>query len=84
MELPSWILCVANASFGFFLQPGYQETKLGRKDADPPIGMASDGHRSYSASGSKRVDLESLKFRRRPDTKGFMVDEIVHVAEISR
>ncbi|KAF1998222.1 hypothetical protein P154DRAFT_621811 [Amniculicola lignicola CBS 123094] len=61
---------------------------MGRKNADPLVGIPQGGHRNYSAGQSTKIDLKSLKFHKRARldhyslyTKGFQFDTIVELAE---
>lgn len=89
--LPSWIATTAGASFDIFLHPGMDMVKMGRKNADPLVGIPEDGHRNYNAGQSIGVDLETLKFRKRARlghyslyVKGFRFDKVKDVAQVSQ
>lgn len=95
MKLPSWISPVSGAPFALFHHPGGNSMlRMGRKNADPLVGLPQDGHRNYSAAQNTKVDYKSdnrLRFRRRPRlghyslyTKGFIFDEIAEVREPAR
>ncbi|KAK6855088.1 heterokaryon incompatibility protein-domain-containing protein [Apiospora arundinis] len=95
MKLPSWISPVSGAPFALFHHPGGNSMlRMGRKNADPLVGLPQDGHRNYSAAQNTKVDHKSdnrLRFRKRPRlghyslyTKGFIFDEIAEVREPAR
>ncbi|KAK7932155.1 hypothetical protein PG985_002867 [Apiospora marii] len=95
MALPSWISPVSGAPFALFHHPGGNSMlRMGRKNADPLVGLPQDGHRNYSAAQNTKVDHESknrLRFRKRRTlahhslyTKGFIFDEIAEVCEPAR
>ncbi|KAK8131225.1 HET-domain-containing protein [Apiospora sp. TS-2023a] len=95
MKLPSWISPVSGAPFALFHHPGGNSMlRMGRKNADPLVGLPQDGHRNYSAAQNTKVDHKSekrLRFRKRPRlnqyslyTKGFIFDKIVEVREPAR
>ena len=91
LGLPSWVARIDGAPFDIFPHPGMDMVKMGRKNADPLVGTPQDGHRNYSAGQSKVVDLEILRFRRRPRlnhyslyVKGFCFDRVEKVAQISQ
>ncbi|KAI4712549.1 hypothetical protein J4E89_002817 [Alternaria sp. Ai002NY15] len=65
--------------------------KTGRANADPLVGSPRDGHRNYSAAQTEAVQLDYLKFRKRPNmghyslyVTGFRVDEIDEVKDASQ
>lgn len=95
MGLPSWISPVSGAPFALFHHPGGNSMlRMGRKNADPLVGLPQDGHRNYSAAQNTKVDHKSenrLRFRKRPMlghyslyTKGFIFDKIVEAREPAR
>jgi hypothetical protein len=64
---------------------------MGRKYADPLVGIPQDGHRNYNAGQSNKVDLKTLKFRKRARLvhyslyiKGFQFDIVEEVAQVSQ
>jgi hypothetical protein len=74
-----------------FPHPGMDMVKMGRKNADPLVGIPQDGHRNYNAGQTKKLDLKTLKFRRRPRchhyslyVQGFWLDTIESVAQVSQ
>ncbi|KAF2787459.1 HET-domain-containing protein [Melanomma pulvis-pyrius CBS 109.77] len=91
LMLPSWVARITDAPFDIFLHPGMDMVKMGRKNADPLVGIPQDGHRNYSAGQSNGVDMKSLKFRKRARlghyslyVKGFCVDRVKEVAQVSQ
>jgi hypothetical protein len=91
LDLPSWVSSIDGAPFALFPSPGMHILKMGRKNADPLVGLPEDGHRNYSAAQNTSVDPKTLKFRKRPVlghyslyVKGFILDVVETVAEPSR
>ncbi|KAI1344015.1 heterokaryon incompatibility protein-domain-containing protein [Xylariaceae sp. FL0016] len=95
LPLPSWVARVTGAPFALFHHPGiHTMRRMGRKNADPLVGLPQDGFRNYSAAQNKKVDSEGtgyLRFRKRPAlghyslyVKGFILSEIEQVAEPAR
>jgi hypothetical protein len=91
LGLPSWVAKITGAPFDIFPHAGMDMVKMGRKNADPLAGVPQDGHRNYSAGQTKRVDLETLRFRKRPRcnhyslyVKGFWFDTVEEVAQVSQ
>jgi hypothetical protein len=91
LGLPSWVARITAAPFDIFPHPGMDMVKMGRKNADPLVGIPQDGHRNYNAGQTKRIDLESLKFRKRARchhyslyVKGFWFDTVQVVAQVSQ
>jgi Heterokaryon incompatibility protein (HET) len=91
LALPSWVVRITAAPFDIFAHPGMDMVKMGRENADPLVGIPQDGHRNYNAGQTKKIDLESLKFRKRPRchhyslyVKGFWLDTVAAVAQVSQ
>lgn len=91
LGLPSWVAKITGAPFDIFPHAGMDMVKMGRKNADPLTGIPQDGHRNYSAGQTKRIDLDTLKFRKRPRcnhyslyVKGFWFDTVEEVAQVSQ
>jgi hypothetical protein len=91
LALPSWVARITAAPFDIFPHPGMDMVKMGRKNADPLVGIPQDGHRNYNAGQTKKLDLKTLKFRRRPRchhyslyVQGFWLDTIESVAQVSQ
>ncbi|ORY71929.1 heterokaryon incompatibility protein-domain-containing protein [Pseudomassariella vexata] len=95
LHLPSWVSRISGASFALYHHAGSMR-RMGRRNADPLVGLPLDGHRNYSAVQNTKVDLRSencLRFRKRPKvghghyslyTKGFVLAEIDEVNAPSR
>ena len=66
IKLPSWVARAAQAPFRLYAHPGIHILKTGRANADPLVGQPQDGHRNYNAAQTKKLDIDSLKFRKRP------------------
>ena len=78
-SLPSWIPSSSASAHAFFSQAGGE--KMGRKNADPLVGLPGLGLRNYSAAGTKTVDRFALRFKKRGGSysmyvKGFQIDQI--------
>ncbi|KAH9206467.1 heterokaryon incompatibility protein-domain-containing protein [Leptodontidium sp. 2 PMI_412] len=91
LALPSWVVRITAAPFDIFPHPGMDMVKMGRKNADPLVGAPQDGHRNYNAGQTKKLDLKTLKFRRRPRchhyslyVEGFWLDTVESVAQVSQ
>ncbi|KAH8716769.1 heterokaryon incompatibility protein-domain-containing protein [Phaeosphaeriaceae sp. PMI808] len=91
VKLPSWVARAKNAPFKLFSHPGIHIHKTGRANADPLVGTPRDGHRSYSAAQTKHIDMDSLKFKKRPHmghyslyVAGFELDEVEKVTDASQ
>ncbi|KAF7514603.1 hypothetical protein G7054_g15168 [Neopestalotiopsis clavispora] len=91
LKLPSWVAQASRAPFTLDHHPGMRFLKTGRANADPLVGPPSDGHRNYSAAQTRKLDLNTLKFRKRPClghhsmyVKGFELDEVVTVEDASQ
>ncbi|KAK8017008.1 hypothetical protein PG993_015197 [Apiospora rasikravindrae] len=91
VELPSWVARASRAPFSLDNHPGMRVKRMGRANADPLVGQPTDGHRNYSAAQTRHVNLEVLKFRKRPDlghysmyVQGFQLDEVVQVVDASQ
>ncbi|KAI0166475.1 heterokaryon incompatibility protein-domain-containing protein [Xylariaceae sp. FL1272] len=91
LPLPSWVAPASMAPFSLDHHPGMRFLKTGRTNADPLVGQPSDGHRNYSAAQTRHVNLDVLKFRKRPSlghyslyVQGFELDEVVEVMDASQ
>lgn len=65
LSLPSWVARITGAPFDIFPHPGMDMVKMGRKNADPLVGIPQDGHRNYNAAQLNKVDLNILKITQR-------------------
>lgn len=91
VELPSWVARASRAPFSLDNHPGMRVMRMGRANADPLVGPPTDGHRNYSAAQTREVELDFLKFRKRPDLRhysmyvqGFELDEVEEVVDASQ
>ncbi|KAK4172319.1 heterokaryon incompatibility protein-domain-containing protein [Triangularia setosa] len=92
IDLPSWVSRISGAAFALYHHPGMQSMKrMGRKNADPLVGLPLDGHRNYSAAQNTKANLQKLRFRKRPTlghhslyVEGFILDKIAKVKEPAR
>ncbi|KAK8121753.1 hypothetical protein PG984_010423 [Apiospora sp. TS-2023a] len=91
LQLPSWVARASRAPFKLDNHPGMKVKKMGRANADPLVGQPTDGHRNYSAAQTRHVNLEVLKFRKRPElghysmyVQGFILDEVLEVRDASQ
>ncbi|KAH4807262.1 hypothetical protein HBH61_132400 [Parastagonospora nodorum] len=91
LDLPSWVARAKNAPFELHAHPGFEAEKTGRAHAEPLVGSPKDGHRNYSAAQTRKVDLQKLKFKKRPYlghyslyVEGFVIDEVAEVAAASQ
>jgi hypothetical protein len=92
LPLPSWIGRIDDAPYALFRNPGIMEVrKMGRKNADPLVGLSEDGHKNYSTSQGRMDDLTSLRFVTRPKAgyyslfaKGFVLAKIIKVGPPSQ
>ncbi|KAK4204590.1 heterokaryon incompatibility protein-domain-containing protein [Triangularia verruculosa] len=92
ITLPSWVSPISGAAFALYHHPGMQSMKrMGRKNADPLVGLPLDGHRNYSAAQNTKTNLQQLRFRKRSTlghhslyVEGFILDVIKEVKEPAR
>ena len=91
VPLPSWIPQLSGAAYAMYAHAGIHTLKMGRKNADTFVGLPASNQRNYNAAESKRVDLKTLKFRKRPKlkhysmyVKGFVLDIVTEVQPFSQ
>ena len=99
IPLPTWIARLKGAAYELYFQPGSHAQRMRRKNADPLVGLPTSNQspqRTYSAAGSRKIDLNTLRFRRRDGTanfesthcsmyvQGFVLDSITAVEPASR
>ncbi|KAF2120188.1 heterokaryon incompatibility protein-domain-containing protein [Lophiotrema nucula] len=95
LPLPSWVPQLSGAPYGMYTDAGEDGPRMNRKNADPLVGLPSLTHRNYSAAETKKIDMRSLKFRKRTGLKkqsdhysmyvnGFQLDTIAEVEEVAR
>ncbi|KAL9088486.1 MAG: hypothetical protein Q9165_006210 [Trypethelium subeluteriae] len=65
ISMPSWIPQLSKASYGMDTKPGVEGMKMGRKNADPLVGLPTLTHRNYKAAETKGLDMKSFRFRKR-------------------
>jgi hypothetical protein len=89
--LPSWVARTSQAPFMLDHAPGMDMRKTSRANADPLVGSPTDGHRNYNAAGSEKLDINTLKFKKRPVlghyslyVNGFELDQVEVVADASQ
>ncbi|MCJ1275389.1 hypothetical protein MMC21_003192 [Puttea exsequens] len=85
-KLPSWIRGVEDAAFE--VQDATLGEKINRINANPLVGLPF-GHRSYGAAGTRRFDIKTLKFLKRPRhynmfVKGFVLHRVGELQERSQ
>jgi hypothetical protein len=88
MAMPSWIPKLAGAAYAMYTHPN-SELKMGRKNADPLVGLPSLSQRNYSAGGTKEVNLSALWFKKRKTyysmyVSGFILDTVQKVEVASQ
>lgn len=83
---PSWIPQLEDAPFAMFIHAD-NNLKMGRKNADPLVGLPYPSRRPYSAAAVRSVVLDTLRFKKRTThysmyVSGFILDEVntVYVA----
>ncbi|KAI1847418.1 hypothetical protein JX266_006643 [Neoarthrinium moseri] len=90
IALPSWIGTLDRAPYALFRNPGIANVKkMGRRHADPLVGLPEDGQRNYTAAQTKSPDFTKLKFRKRKDhfslfAKGFILGRVDKVGPPSQ
>jgi len=83
MPLPSWIPQLSGAPFEMMPQAGMDVKKMGRKNADPLVGLPIL-QRNYDAGEGKSIDRQTLRFVKRTGhyslyIKGFILDTVERV-----
>lgn len=64
--LPSWVPRLSQAAFVMDTKPGMKGMKMGRKNADPLVGLPNPAtHRNYNVAETKGLDTKTFRFRRR-------------------
>jgi len=82
-RFPSWIPQLEDAPFAMFVHAD-NNLKMGRKNADPLVGLPYPARRPYSAGAVRPVVLDTLKFKRRSThysmyVSGFVLDRVGEV-----
>jgi hypothetical protein len=89
MKMPSWI---PTRDFAAVRETKHPDQEVGkrmeRRNADPLVGLP-DNPRSYSAAGTRAVNMSKLRIKLRPSYKslfveGFEIDTVKEVYEVSR
>ncbi|KIW01575.1 uncharacterized protein PV09_07049 [Verruconis gallopava] len=88
IPLPSWIPQLSGAAYAMF-QHANSEYRMGRKNADPLVGLPAPGQRNYSAAETKKVELKHLNFKKRDEyysmyVSGFILDTVKSVEVASQ
>ena len=86
--MPSWIPKLTGAAYAMYTHPN-SELKMGRKNADPLVGLPSLSQRNYSAAETRETNLSTLKFKPRENyysmyVSGFILDEVAKVEVASQ
>ncbi|KAH0543391.1 hypothetical protein FGG08_002249 [Glutinoglossum americanum] len=87
-KMPSWIPRLSGAAYAMFPHPN-GEMRVGRQNADPLVGLPSLSQRNYSAAGTRKVDLSTLRFKTRSTyysmyVSGFILDRVARVEVASQ
>ena len=61
----SWLPRLSRASYGMVLGPGIEGKRMGRKNADPLVGLPDMVHRNYNAAETKGLNTKHFRFRKR-------------------
>lgn len=88
MAMPSWIPKLTGAAYAMYMHPN-SELKMGRKNADPLVGLPSLSQRNYSAAATREVNLTTLWFKKRRTyysmyVSGFILDTVQNVEVASQ
>jgi hypothetical protein len=98
IPLPSWIPGLSGAAFQMVEHPTLG-LRMERQNADPLVGLPDQsGHRTYSAAGDRKLDLQKVKFRKwkileNPKShypvysmwaSGFILDEVSTVEHLAQ
>ncbi|RMZ87243.1 hypothetical protein DV736_g5535, partial [Chaetothyriales sp. CBS 134916] len=80
---PSWIPQLEDAPFAMFVHAD-NNLKMGRKNANPLVGLPYPSRRPYSAAAVRPVALDVLKFKKRSTyfsmfVSGFVLDKVDEV-----
>ena len=85
-KMPSWIRSIEDAAF--MVQQATLGERINRVNANPLVGLPF-GQRSYSAAGTKKLELKGLKFLKREKhfsmfVKGFVLHKVGEVQEFAQ
>lgn len=80
MTIPSWVRQLSGAPFDMMPQAGMDAKKMGRKNADPLVGLPLL-QKNYDAGGGKDIDRKALRFVKRSGhyslyLQGFILDTV--------
>ncbi|KAH6672878.1 heterokaryon incompatibility protein-domain-containing protein [Halenospora varia] len=83
MPLPSWVPQLSGAPFDMMPHAGMQAMKMGRKNADPLVGLPIL-QKNYDAGEGQDIDRAALRFVKRAGhysmfVKGFILDTVAKV-----
>lgn len=93
MRLPSWVPQLSGAPYAMYAHPGVHTLKMGRKNADPLVGLPDTHQRNYNAADTKGIAIQNLRFRKRVShkmqhfsmyVKGFVLDAVEKVYPASQ
>jgi len=87
-RFPSWIPQLEDAPFAMFIHAD-NNLKMGRKNADPLVGLPYPARRPYSAAAVRSVVLDTLRFKKRSThysmyVSGFVLDSVKEVLVASQ
>lgn len=85
--LPSWMPESGRAAFDMIQRP-VLGPHMERKNADPLVGLPAVGERTYSAAGTRMLNLAKLRFRSGEryfamHVEGFILDEVGKMGAVS-
>jgi hypothetical protein len=86
--LPSWIPQLSAAAYALYPHAN-GEYRMGRKNADPFVGLPAPGQRNYGAAETKKVELRHIRFKKRDEyysmyVSGFILDTVQSVEVASQ
>jgi len=86
--MPSWISKLKGAAYAMFPHTN-GEVKMGRKNADPLVGLPSQSQRNYNAAETKAINMSQLYFKKRDNyysmfVTGFVVERVQKVEVASQ
>lgn len=87
-KMPSWIPTLNGAAHAMY-EHANGELKMGRRNADPLVGLPEFTQRNYSAAGTKPVNDRVLRFKKYKEhysmyVSGFVCDEVSVVEKSSQ
>ena len=90
LSLPSWIPDLRRAAFTMKEHPNPTiGLRMERKNADPLVGLPTNGERNYSAAGTRVITRPKLNFKQREHfysmfVEGFILDNVNRIEEPAR